>query len=261
MANVRGELGVRERRGNPRVLTIPLHERSTVPRMEPTGNGVVLVAEDDQAVRESLVRGLALHGYATRVAIDGVAALAAVADAVPDVVVLDVMMPRLDGLTVCRRLRAAHPDLPILMLTARHEVTDRIDGLDAGADDYLVKPYALGELAARLRALLRRTSITGSDHVLAVADLLVDPRARTARRQDRILELTKTEFDLLELLVDNADIVLTRDMLYDRIWGIDFNTSSRSLDVHISYLRQKTEAAGEARLIDTVRCVGYVVRS
>jgi len=229
--------------------------------MEPTRNGEVVVAEDDQAVRESLVRGLALYGYTTRVATDGVEALDLVAEALPDVVVLDVKMPRLDGLEVCRRLRAAHPHLPILMLTARREVTDRIDGLDAGADDYLVKPYALGELAARLRALLRRTSITGSDHVLTVADLVVDPRARTARRRDRTLELTKTEFDLLELLVHNAGVVLTRDVLYDRIWGIDFDTSSRSLDVHISYLRQKTEAAGEARLIDTVRGVGYVVRS
>ena len=228
--------------------------------MEPTGSGEVLLAEDDQAVRESLVRGLALHGYTTRVATDGVEALDAVADAVPDVVVLDVMMPRLDGLTVCRRLRASHPGLPILMLTARQEVVARIDGLDAGADDYLVKPYALGELAARLRALLRRSSITGSDHLLAVGDLVVDPQARTARRQGRTLDLTKTEFDLLELLVHNAGIVMTRDTLYDRIWGIDFDTSSRSLDVHISYLRQKTEAAGDARLIETVRGVGYVVR-
>lgn len=225
------------------------------------GSTDVLVVEDDQGVRESLVRGLALHGYGTRVATDGIEALDAVAEQAPDVVVLDVMMPFLDGLTVCRRLRAEHPTLPILMLTARHEVADRIDGLDAGADDYLVKPFALGELSARLRALLRRSSISGSAGPLAAGDLVVDPRARTAKRGERLLNLTKTEFDLLELLVHNAEIVLSRDTLYDRIWGYDFDTTSRSLDVHVSYLRQKTEAAGEPRVIETVRGVGYVVRA
>jgi two-component system, OmpR family, response regulator MprA len=228
--------------------------------VDPTTQPDVLLAEDDRNVREALVRGLRLEGYAVRTARDGVEALEAVVDHVPDVVVLDVMMPLLDGLSVCRRLRAQHRTLPILILTARHEVDDRIAGLDAGADDYLVKPFALGELAARLRALLRRSSLSGADDVLRVADLAVDPRARTAARGTRPLDLTKTEFDLLELLVHNTGIVLTREVLYDRIWGIEFDTTSRSLDVHISYLRQKTELAGEPRLIHTVRAVGYVAR-
>ena len=220
----------------------------------------VLVAEDDKGVREALVRGLRLEGYVVRAVVDGLAAVEAVVEREPDVVVLDVMMPVLDGLTACRRLRARSRTLPILILTARHEVDDRIAGLDAGADDYLVKPFALGELAARLRALLRRSSITGSNDVLSVGNLALDPRSRVATRGSRLLDLTKTEFDLLELLLHNADIVLTRETLYDRIWGIDFDTSSRALDVHVSYLRHKTEAAGEPRLIDTVRGVGYVVR-
>jgi two-component system response regulator MprA len=220
----------------------------------------VLVAEDDRGVRESLVRGLRLEGYSVRAVADGLAAVEAVVEREPDVVVLDVMMPVLDGLATCRRLRARSRSLPILILTARHEVDDRIAGLDAGADDYLVKPFALGELAARLRALLRRSSLSGTDEVMRVGDLSLDPRSRTATRGARSLELTKTEFDLLELLLHNAGIVLTRETLYDRIWGIDFDTSSRSLDVHISYLRHKTEAGGEPRVIDTVRGVGYVVR-
>lgn len=220
----------------------------------------VLVAEDDRGVRESLVRALRLEGYDLRAVSDGAQALAAVDAQVPDVVILDIMMPNVDGLTVCRRLRTQHASLPILMLTARHEVGDRVAGLDAGADDYLVKPYAITELAARLRALLRRTSVTGSDETLRVDDLQLDPRARMAWRGERALDLTKTEFDLLELLMHNAGIVLERDTIYDRIWGFDFETSSRSLDVYIGYLRQKTEADGEPRLIHTVRGVGYVVR-
>ena len=221
----------------------------------------VLVVEDDTRVRESLARGLRLAGYVVRSAPDGAAGLAAVAESRPDVVVLDLTMPVLDGLEVCRLLRASHADLPILMLTARHEVSDRIAGLDAGADDYLVKPFALGELTARLRALLRRTSVTGAEEVLAAGDLSLDPRRRTASRGPRDLALTKTEFDLLEILLHNAGIVLTREALYDRIWGIDFDTTSRTLDIHISYLRQKTEKAGEPRVIETVRGVGYVVRT
>jgi two-component system response regulator MprA len=170
------------------------------------------------------------------------------------------MMPVLDGLTVCRRLRAGNCRTPILMLTARHEVSDRVSGLDAGADDYLAKPFSLDELLARLRALLRRTSVSGSEDLLRVADLTLDPLRRRAERGGRVLELTKTEFDLLELLMLNAGIVLSRDTIYDRIWGFDFETGSRSLDVYIGYLRRKTEAEGEPRLLHTVRGVGYVVR-
>jgi two-component system, OmpR family, response regulator MprA len=220
----------------------------------------VLVAEDDRSVRESLVLALSVEGYDVEAVPDGQQALGAVAREVPDVIVLDVMMPVLDGLTVCRRLRAQRCETPILMLTARHEVSDRVSGLDAGADDYLPKPFSLDELLARLRALLRRTSVSGADEQLRVADLTLDPQRRTASRDGRPLELTKTEFDLLELLMLNAGIVLGRDTIYDRIWGFDFETGSRSLDVYIGYLRRKTEADGEARLVHTVRGVGYVVR-
>jgi two-component system response regulator MprA len=220
----------------------------------------VLVAEDDRGVRESLVRALHFEGYDVQAVSDGAKALEAVAQHEPDVVVLDVMMPYVDGLTACRQLRARYRTLPILMLTARHEVSDRVAGLDAGADDYLVKPYAVGELAARLRALLRRTSVSGASDVLSVADLTLDPSSRLAERGGRPLELTKTEFDLLELLMHNVGIVLPRDTIYERIWGYDFETSSRSLDVYIGYLRQKTETDGEPRLIHTVRGVGYVMR-
>ncbi len=169
-------------------------------------------------------------------------------------------MPGTDGLTVCRRLRERGDQTPILMLTARHEVTDRVAGLDAGADDYLVKPFALDELLARLRALLRRTSVTGEAGVLRADDLALDPQRRQAWRGSRELELTKTEFDLLELLLANARIVVSRDTIYERIWGYDFETSSKSLDVYIGYLRRKTEAGGEPRLIRTVRGVGYTLR-
>ncbi len=221
----------------------------------------VVVAEDDHAVRESLGRALRLEGYGVRAVTDGKQALEAVAERVPDVVVLDVMMPVLDGLSACRELRRRHPDLPILILTARHQVNDRVAGLDAGADDYLVKPFALSELFARLRALRRRTSVSGADSVLRLDDLMLDPKARTVSRGGRPIELTKTEFDLLELLLFNAGTVLTRATLYDRIWGFDFETSSRSLDVYIGYLRAKTEAGGHPRVIHTVRSVGYVARS
>ena len=220
----------------------------------------VLIAEDDRSVRDSLVLALGVEGYDVEAVNDGAAALESIARREPDVIVLDIMMPVLDGLTVCRRLRAGKCRTPILMLTARHEISDRVSGLDAGADDYLAKPFSLDELLARLRALLRRTSVSGSEDLLRVADLTLDPLRRRAERSDRVLELTKTEFDLLELLMLNAGIVLGRDTIYDRIWGFDFETGSRSLDVYIGYLRRKTEAEGEPRLLHTVRGVGYVVR-
>jgi two-component system, OmpR family, response regulator MprA len=229
--------------------------------MQTDGSGAtVLVAEDDRSVRESLVLALEVEGYTVRPVPNGAEALDTVAADEPDAILLDIMMPVVDGLTVCRRLRASGCRIPILMLTARHEVSDRVSGLDAGADDYLPKPFSLDELLARLRALLRRTSVSGTDELLRVGDLTLDPQRRTATRGDRALDLTKTEFDLLELLMLNAGIVLSRDTLYDRIWGFDFETSSRSLDVYIGYLRRKTESDGEARLVHTVRGVGYVVR-
>ena len=177
-------------------------------------------------------------------------------------IVLDVLMPNVDGLTACRKLRERGDRTPVLMLTARHEVSDRVAGLDAGADDYLVKPLALDELLARLRALLRRGNVAVEDDgdSLRVGDLTLDPARRQVHRGSRELELTKTEFDLLELLMYNAGIVLTRVQIYERIWGFDFETSSKSLDVYISYLRRKTEESGESRLIHTVRGVGYVAR-
>jgi two-component system response regulator MprA len=223
-------------------------------------SGRVLVAEDDKSVRDSLVRALTFEGYDVVTAEDGAAALMAVLDSEPDVILLDVLMPHVDGLTACRRLRERGDRTPVLMLTARHEVSDRVAGLDAGADDYLVKPFALDELLARLRALLRRTSMSDDGEVLRVGDLTLDPARRTVQRGELSLELTKTEFDLLELLMLNAGIVLTREQIYERIWGFDFETSSKSLDVYISYLRRKTEEAGEPRLIHTVRGVGYTVR-
>jgi two-component system, OmpR family, response regulator MprA len=220
----------------------------------------VLIAEDDRAVRESLVRALRYEGYDVFAVADGALALESVTDTPPDVAILDVSMPFVDGFTVCRRLRERFRELPILMLTARHEIADRVAGLDAGADDYLVKPFALDELLARLRALLRRTSLSGSDDALRFADLVLEPRGRRVTRSERPLELTKTEFDLLELFMINPGIVLDRDTIYDRIWGFDFETHSRSLDVYIGYLRRKTEADGAPRLLHTVRGVGYVLR-
>jgi two-component system response regulator MprA len=227
----------------------------------PVGRARVLVAEDDRGVRESLRRGLRFEGYDVLAVCDGAEALAEAERLPPDVVVLDVMMPNLDGLAACRLLRSRFADLPILMLTARHEVRDRVAGLDAGADDYLVKPYAMAELAARLRALLRRTSVSGTDERLVVADLVLDPAARLAWRAGEPIDLTKTEFDLLELLMFNSGIVLSRDTIYAQIWGYDFETTSRSLDVYIGYLRAKTEASGASRLVHTVRGIGYVVRA
>jgi two-component system, OmpR family, response regulator MprA len=227
---------------------------------ERSPNGLVLVVEDDRAVRESLDRALRLSGYDVRMAADGLQALDAVTEHQPDVLLLDLMLPGIDGLEVCRRLRQRGDHTPVLILTARDAVSDRVAGLDAGADDYLPKPFALEELLARLRALLRRLSSDDGDEPLRVADLSLDIRRREASRGNRAIELTKTEFDLLELLMRNAGIVLSREVIYDRIWGYDFGTGSKSLDVYIGYLRRKTEQAGESRLIHTVRGVGYSLR-
>ncbi|GBD85884.1 response regulator MprA [bacterium BMS3Abin02] len=220
----------------------------------------ILIAEDDRGVRQSLERALRFEGYDVSAVKDGAEALEVLIQDVPELLLLDVMMPHIDGLTVCRRLRATGNDVPVLMLTARHEVRDRVAGLDAGADDYLVKPFALEELLARIRALLRRNVPSEGAETLAVGDLTLDPRTRTVMRGDRELNLTKTEFDLLELLLVNAGVVLTREVIYERIWGYDFGTSSNSLDVYIGYLRRKMEEGDEPRLISTVRGVGYVIR-
>ena len=222
----------------------------------------VLVVDDDHAVRESLRRSLAFNGYEVELAADGEQALKAVASSRPDVVVLDVMMPRMDGLAACRALRAAGDDVAVLMLTARDDVSDRVAGLDAGADDYLPKPFALEELLARLRALLRRVGAGDDDDgaALRLADLTLDPATREVRRGDRSVRLTRTEFALLELLLRNQRRVLTRERILEEVWGYDFPTTANSLEVYVGYLRRKTEAEGELRLIHTVRGVGYVAR-
>ena len=237
----------------------PGHGLSTPPQFGVDGR-LVLVAEDDRAVRDSLERALRVAGYRVRSAVDGSDALAHIAQERPDVLIVDVMMPKVDGLELCRTLRERGDRTPILILTARREVSDRVAGLDAGADDYLGKPFALEELLARIRALLRSRGFANSESLLQVGDLTLDPLRREVRRGDRAMELTKTEFDLLELLMVNAGIVLSRDTIYDRVWGYQFETGSRSLDVYVGYLRRKTEAAGEPRLVHTVRGVGYVVR-
>jgi len=218
----------------------------------------ILVVDDELAVRESLRRALALDGHEVELAADGREALATIARSAPDLVVLDVLMPELDGLEVSRRLRAAGDRTPILMLTARAEVGDRVAGLDAGADDYLGKPFALDELLARVRALLRRTP--SSDEPLRFADLALDPAARTVSRNGRAIELTRTEFALLELLIRNPRRVLTRSEILLAVWGYDFGPTSNSLEVYVGYLRRKTEADGAPRLVQTVRGVGYVLR-
>ena len=219
----------------------------------------VLVVEDDGSVRRAVERALSFEGYDVVTARDGAEALAIVLNDRIEAIVLDVMMPIVDGLEACRRIRARGDTTPILMLTARTDVTDRVAGLDAGADDYLVKPFALEELLARLRALLRRSSGAVAE-VMKVGDLVMDTGSRVVRRGENVLDLTKTEFDLLELLMSNPGIVIDRDTIYDRIWGYDFATSSNSLDVYIGYLRRKIEANDAPRLIQTVRGVGYVVR-
>ncbi len=219
------------------------------------------MVDDDRPVLESLRRSLAFNGYEVEVARDGQEALARLAERRPDAIVLDVMMPRLDGLETCRRLRAAGEELPVLMLTARDAVSDRVAGLDAGADDYLPKPFALEELLARLRALLRRTSRGNeADEVLRFADLTVQPATREVTRGDRQVRLTRTEFALLELLIRHPRQVLTRSRILEEVWGYDFPTTENSLEVYIGYLRRKTEAEGEPRLIHTVRGVGYALR-
>ncbi|MGZ5322434.1 MAG: response regulator transcription factor [Solirubrobacterales bacterium] len=219
----------------------------------------ILVVDDEPQLRRALERALKLEGYEVELAADGDEALAAIAASAPDAVVLDVLMPKRDGLEVCRELRAREDRTPVLMLTARDTVSDRVDGLDAGADDYLVKPFALEELLARLRALLRRGGPAG-DGPLTYADLVLDPDTREVRRGEREMELTKTEFALLEQLLRNPRQVLTRSQLFEAVWGYDFGPRSNSLEVYVGYLRRKTEAGGEPRLIQTVRGVGYALR-
>jgi two-component system, OmpR family, response regulator MprA len=220
----------------------------------------ILVVDDERAVRESLRRALELEGYEIELAADGSEALYRLdGSEEPDAMILDVLMPGVDGLEVCRRLRGSGSRLPVLMLTARTEVEDRVAGLDAGADDYVTKPFALEELLARVRALLRRTSDEEGD-VVRFGDLELDPTTREVTRGGRPIELTRTEFSLLELFMHNPRQVLTRTIIFERVWGYDFGYASNSLDVYIGYLRRKTEADGEPRLIHTVRGVGYALR-
>ncbi|MGH9068697.1 MAG: response regulator transcription factor [Acidimicrobiales bacterium] len=235
----------------------------------------ILVVDDEPAVLTALDRALRSEGYEVTMAADGEQALRAVSSDRPDAIVLDLLMPRVDGLEVCRRLRGLGDRTPVLVLTARDAVSDRVAGLDAGADDYLVKPFALEELLARVRALLRRSEEpeagdpgdavagggSGRDPALTVADLVVDPVAYQAWRGERLLELTRTEMSLLELLARHPNQVMTRSVILDRVWGYDFGPASNSLEVYIGYLRRKTEAGGEPRLIHTVRGVGYVMRA
>jgi len=223
----------------------------------------VLVVDDDKAVRESLRRSLEFNGYEVALAADGAEALAGIGTAQPDVVIMDVMMPRLDGLEATRAMRAAGHDLPILVLTARDAVGDRVEGLDAGADDYLTKPFALAELLARLRALLRRIVPEGDegDEMLEFADLTMDVATRDVRRGERLIELTRTEFTLLEMFLRRPRRVLGRSFILEEVWGYDFPTTANSLEVYVGYLRRKTEAESEPRLIHTVRGVGYVLKN
>jgi len=220
----------------------------------------ILVVDDEPAVREAVDRALRLDGYRTQLAADGAQALDALAASAPDAVVLDVLMPGVDGLEVCRRLRGAGLRTPILMLTARDAVADRVRGLDAGADDYLVKPFALDELRARLRALLRRAGPAAGTDLLRFEDVELDPAGHTVRRGARDVELTRTEFLLLELFLRHPRQVLTRSVVFEHVWGYDFGPTSNSLEVYVGYLRRKLEAGGEPRLIHTVRGVGYVLR-
>ncbi|MFJ4670658.1 response regulator transcription factor [Kitasatospora purpeofusca] len=226
-----------------------------------THGRTVLVVEDDPGVRTTLDQLLRFEGYRVLTATDGQDALELMERHRPDLAVVDVVMPRLDGLALCRMLRRRGDRLPVLVLTARHQLGDRVAGLDAGADDYLAKPFATEELLARIRALLRRSAPPADSGVLACQDLALDTAARRAHRGGRLLDLTKTEFELLELLLRNQGAVLTRPQIYERIWGYDFDTDSRSLDVYIGYLRRKSEEGGEPRLIHTVRNVGYLVRA
>ena len=223
----------------------------------------VLVVEDDRAVRESLRRSLEFNGYEVSLAEDGAEALAGISRIDPDAVIMDVMMPRLDGIETTRALRSVGNDVPILVLTARDAVGDRVEGLDAGADDYLTKPFALDELLARMRALLRRSASDrdeDADEVLQFADLRMDLASREVSRGERAINLTRTEFTLLELFLRRPRRVLERSFILEEVWGFDFPTTANSLEVYVGYLRRKTEAEGEPRLIHTVRGVGYVLR-
>jgi len=222
----------------------------------------ILVVDDDRAVRDSLRRSLEFNGYTVDLAADGAEALARVPLIGPDAIVMDVMMPRLDGLEATRALRTAGNDVPILVLTARDAVRDRVDGLDAGADDYLTKPFALEEMLARLRALLRRSARGDGDEqtTLAFADLTLDTASREVRRGDRAVSLTRTEFALLELFLRRPRRVLERSFILEEVWGFDFPTTANSLEVYVGYVRRKLEQEGEPRLLHTVRGVGYVLR-
>ena len=222
----------------------------------------VLVVDDDKAVRESLRRSLEFNGYDVHLAADGAEALAGIGAVAPDVVVMDVMMPRLDGLEATRALRTAGNDVPIIVLTARDAVGDRVDGLDAGAGDYLTKPFALPDLLARLRALLRRAVPHGDDgeETLAFSDLTMNVTTREVRRGARSIDLTRTEFTLLELFLRRPRRVLDRSFILEEVWGYDFPTTANSLEVYVGYLRRKTEAEAEPRLLHTVRGVGYVLK-
>jgi two-component system response regulator MprA len=220
----------------------------------------ILVVDDESAVREAIERALRLDGYDVAVAGDGREALEALEERAPDAVVLDVLMPRIDGLELCRRLRGRGDRTPVLMLTARDAVADRVAGLDAGADDYLVKPFALEELLARVRALLRRAAPGADRAPLRFADLRLDPVSYEVRRAERAIELTRTEFLLLELFLQHPRQVLTRTVIFENVWGYDFGVQSNSLEVYMGYLRRKTEAGGEPRVLHTVRGVGYVLK-
>jgi two-component system, OmpR family, response regulator MprA len=238
-----------------------------VPSADPKTRPRVLVVDDDPAVRTSLRRSLEFNGYAVALAGDGAEALASIGQSSPDALVIDVMMPRLDGLETTRALRAAGNDLPILVLTARDSVGDRVEGLDAGADDYLTKPFALEELLARLRALLRRVQPAAAGEedteaeTLTFADLSLNPATREVRRGQRSIDLTRTEFSLLEMFLQRPRRVLDRSFILEEVWGYDFPTTANSLEVYVGYLRRKTEAEGEPRLLHTVRGVGYVLKA
>src|SRR3984885_9734301 len=247
--------GGRAAESSGRFLHNPSPRPATISRM-----ARVLVVDDEPAVRRALERALRLDRYDVEIARGGGGALDALAKAPPHAVILDIGMPKLDGLEVCRRMRQAGDRTPILMLTARDAVDDRVEGLDVGADDYLVKPFALRELQARLRALLRRSGDGSDGEILRYADMVLDPIAHEVRRGDRMIELSKTEFLLLELFMRHPRQVLTRSTIFENVWGYDFGPTSNALGVYMGYLRRKTESGDEARLLHTVRGVGYVLR-